>query len=76
MIPIKCVTCGKVIADMYRTYVEECRKRKLDKGVPLDKLQYFTSGHAEKTVEGLVLDELHITKMCCRRHFLTHVEPL
>ena len=24
--------------------------------------------------EGEVLDELNMTKMCCRRHFLTHVD--
>mgnify|MGYP003337744455 CR=1 FL=1 len=28
----------------------------------------------EKTPEGEVLDELNMKKMCCRRHFLTHVD--
>ena len=29
IIPVKCVTCGKVLADKYRYYLEEVRKRKL-----------------------------------------------
>ena len=37
IIPVKCVTCGMVLADKYRF-------------------------------------ELGLTKMCCRRHLLTHVD--
>ena len=29
IIPVKCVSCGKVLADKYRYYLEEVRKRKL-----------------------------------------------
>ena len=28
----------------------------------------------KKTPEGLVMDELNLTRMCCRRHMLTHVD--
>ncbi|NBP58859.1 hypothetical protein EBU71_20405 [bacterium] len=28
----------------------------------------------DKTPEGEVLDDLGMNKMCCRRHFLTHVD--
>ena len=31
IIPVKCFTCGTVIADKYRFYVEEVRKKKLAK---------------------------------------------
>jgi len=74
IIPIKCFTCGMVIADKYRYYTEEVRKRKLTKGLEVDKVIYLTKEYAEKTPEGEVLDELSIKKMCCRRHFLTHVD--
>jgi DNA-directed RNA polymerase I, II, and III subunit RPABC5 len=68
-----------VIADKYRFYVEEVRKRKLakrgnDTSIDIDKVVYLTKEFNEKTPEGEVLDELNITKMCCRRHFLTHVD--
>jgi DNA-directed RNA polymerase subunit N (RpoN/RPB10) len=79
IIPIKCFTCGMVIADKYRFYVEEVRKKKLAKrgnniSIDIDKVLYLTKEFHEKTPEGEVLDELNLTKMCCRRHFLTHVD--
>ena len=79
IIPIKCFTCGMVIADKYRFYVEEVRKKKLAKGfnkdsIYFDKVIYLTKEFHEKTPEGEVLDELNMKKMCCRRHFLTHVD--
>jgi DNA-directed RNA polymerase I, II, and III subunit RPABC5 len=68
-----------VIADKYRFYVEEVRKKKLakrgaDTFVDIDKVVYLTKEFHEKTPEGEVLDELNMKKMCCRRHFLTHVD--
>lgn len=79
IIPIKCFTCGMVLADKYRYYQTEVRKRKLAKQVGsntnnIDKVVYLTKEFHEKTAEGEVLDDLHFTKMCCRRHFLTHVD--
>ena len=79
IIPVKCFTCGMVIADKYRYYLAEVRKKKLAKNgngesVDIDKVVYFTKEFRDKTSEGEVLDELNLTKMCCRRHFLTHVD--
>jgi len=74
IIPVKCFTCGKVIADKYRFYCEEVRKRKLAKDMDVDKVIYLTKEFRDKTPEGEVLDELNMRKMCCRRHFLTHVD--
>jgi DNA-directed RNA polymerase I, II, and III subunit RPABC5 len=79
IIPIKCFTCGNVIADKYRNYLEKVRAKKLskkgnDKSINIDKVVYLTKEFHEKTAEGEALDELKMTKMCCRRHFLTHVD--
>ena len=74
IIPVKCFTCGEVIANKYRYYLEEVRKRKLAKSMDVDKVIYLTKEFNEKTPEGEVLDELGMNKMCCRRHFLTHVD--
>jgi DNA-directed RNA polymerase subunit N len=79
IIPVKCFTCGNVIANKYRFYQAEVRKRKLAKSVgkdttDIDKVLYLTKEFHEKTPEGEVLDELNMKKMCCRRHFLTHVD--
>jgi DNA-directed RNA polymerase I, II, and III subunit RPABC5 len=68
-----------VIADKYRFYLEEVRKKKLTRrkngeSIDIDKVLYLTKEFAEKTPEGEVLDELNMRNMCCRRHFLTHVD--
>jgi DNA-directed RNA polymerase subunit N (RpoN/RPB10) len=77
IIPVRCFTCSMVLADKYRHYLEEVRKKKLAKKMGdanLDKIMYLTKDVQDKTPEGEVLDELGLIKMCCRRHFLTHVD--
>jgi DNA-directed RNA polymerase I, II, and III subunit RPABC5 len=63
-----------ILADKYRFYTEEVRKRKLAKSMDVEKVIYLTKEFHDKTPEGEVLDELNMNKMCCRRHFLTHVD--
>lgn len=74
IIPIKCFTCGKVIGDKYRYYLSEVKKTKIEKDMKNDKVIYLTQEFVDKTPEGSVLDKLGFNKMCCRRHFLTHVD--
>jgi DNA-directed RNA polymerase subunit N len=74
IIPIKCFTCGNVLADKYRFYLAEVRKIKMANGLKVDKVVYLTKENVEKTPEGIVLDDLGITNVCCRRHMLTHVD--
>jgi DNA-directed RNA polymerase I, II, and III subunit RPABC5 len=52
------------------------RETKLKKKQDLDDVVYLTESNTEKTIEGKVLDELELKKMCCRRHMLTHVDIL
>ena len=74
IIPIKCFTCGMVLADKYRYYVTEVRRKKLTQSIDVDKVMYLTKDFHKKTIEGDVMDDLGLTKMCCRRHILTHVD--
>jgi DNA-directed RNA polymerase subunit N len=74
IIPIKCFTCGNVLADKYRYFLTEVRKKKTQQGINLDKVIYLTPNNIEKTVEGTVLDDLGLHNVCCRRHMLTHVD--
>jgi DNA-directed RNA polymerase subunit N len=74
IIPIKCFTCGSVLADKYRYYQDEIRKIKIQKGQDIEKVVYLTKDRIEKTPEGIVLDSLGLTNVCCRRHMLTHVD--
>jgi DNA-directed RNA polymerase subunit N len=74
IIPVKCFTCGKVLASKYNYYLKEVRKKKMENGEDLEKVKYLTSSNMLKSAEGEVLDMLGLNKMCCRRHFLTHVD--
>ena len=74
IIPVKCFTCGNVLADKYRFYLAEVRKKKLANGLNVDKVVYLSIEKKDKTPEGEVLDELGLHKLCCRRHLLTHVD--
>lgn len=74
IIPIKCFTCGGVLADKYRYFQDQVRKAKLSNGIQVDKVVYLTSKNLEKTPEGQILDDLGIVDPCCRRHMLTHVD--
>ncbi len=74
IIPVKCFTCGNVLANKYRHYLEEVRKKKMNKGQSIDRVVYLTKDNMEKSAEGEVLDQLRLYNMCCRRHFLTHVD--
>lgn len=40
-----------------------------------DGVMYLTKENAgEQTIEARVLDALHLSNVCCRRHMLTHVD--
>ncbi|MHA2061944.1 MAG: DNA-directed RNA polymerase subunit N [Candidatus Hodarchaeales archaeon] len=53
MIPIRCYTCGKVIAQFYDEFIEGAKNGK---------------NLAE------MLDSFGLTRYCCRRMLITHVE--
>jgi len=73
LIPVKCFTCGKVLANKYGFYEREVRKRKMVKNMEVDNVIYLTKAQTDKTPEGEVMDFLKLNKGCCRRHMLTHV---
>lgn len=78
IIPVKCFTCGNVLANKYRAYKEIVKTKNeiAMKGARhSDKVTYLTAtGDKSKTSDGLALDELGLKKLCCRRHMLTHVD--
>ena len=74
IIPIKCFTCGTVLANKWNYYVSEVRKEKLKADIDLEKVVYLTGANIDKTIEGKILDNMGLRKMCCRRHMLTYVD--
>tara|TARA_Y100000389_G_scaffold193637_1_gene222614 strand:- start:4974 stop:5210 length:237 start_codon:yes stop_codon:yes gene_type:complete len=75
IIPVKCFTCGNVLANKYRYYLTEIKKNKeFNNDNTNNNVKYLTKENYEKTIEGNVMDQLNLHKYCCRRHFLTHVD--
>ena len=75
IIPIKCVSCGNVLANKYRYYIEQVRKKKMENGQSINKVIYYTKNMKNtQTPEAEVLDQLKLTNMCCPRVMLTHVD--
>ena len=58
IIPIRCMSCGKVIADKWRYFQEEVKK--LKKGESLERY-YFDGTNIPNTPEKEVLDKLSTT---------------
>ena len=76
IIPIRCYTCNKVLADKWEYYKKrvdqlenENKKNKVEK-----KEEDLEKAGIKKSVNGKVLDELELTRICCRRSMLSHVD--
>jgi DNA-directed RNA polymerase subunit N (RpoN/RPB10) len=85
IIPIRCFTCGKVLADKYDYYVAEARKLSSVEEAPAAIAKASTSTqvpaskteqsqHFDKVKTGPILDKLGLTRYCCRRHMIAHVD--
>ena len=69
--PIRSVSCNSVIAGKYLAYLEKVKEYRRENGK--NDMEYLTSTTV-KTAEGKALDDLKVTRVCCRRHFLSHVD--
>ena len=74
IIPVKCFTCGNVLADKYNYYKRQIAAEKSKNDEDINAVIYLTQDNIKKTIEGKVMDDLGLKKICCRRHFLTHVD--
>lgn len=78
IIPIRCFTCGKVLADKWRAFQKRCeiaaadkKQSNEDEDATLDQHPFF---YDNEPFVGGVMDDLGIDRICCRRHFLTQVD--
>ena len=72
IIPVRCMTCGKVIGNLYQEYLKRT-KDYTDEHTELNTID-MNSKVVQKTKKGVVMDELGLKRYCCRRHLLTHVD--
>lgn len=73
IIPIKCFTCGEILANKYTYYCQEVRKIKHTENIN-NSVLYLSEKNNVKSPEGRVLDKIGLTNICCRRHMLSHVD--
>lgn len=69
IIPIRCFSCNKVIADKYEWYLE--KSKKLEKQENGEKVHHFYGVPTKK-----LLDELGLTRYCCRRMLIAHADMM
>lgn len=74
IIPIRCFTCGKLLADKW-TYYQ--RRLQEEQGDAYGKRTYFDGTTVPDTVESRILkDELQLVRYCCVVRMLTHVSTV
>lgn len=80
LIPIRCFTCGKVLADKWDWYNEEVKKLEEEetKKKPDVKKENeeASSKYFDKVKSGEIMDKLGLTRYCCRRHMLGQVDMM
>ena len=69
IIPIRCMSCGNVIADKWNWY-----KTQLGKLRKSEERFYMDGSQIPKTVELELMNRLGFKRPCCRKLFLTHVD--
>lgn len=73
IIPVRCFTCNKVLGDKWTYYKQRVKEMYQQQGGE-DADDELTSTPGSRHGRGELLDEMGITRMCCRRHLLTHVD--
>ena len=57
IIPVRCYSCGKMVADKWRAFQERTN-----------------NGEAPPAAAAKALDDLGLTRYCCKRMLLAHVD--
>lgn len=83
IIPVRCFTCAKVLADKWEYYVRRCReleelhkeeqKNAIDKNDDSNEVK-LNEQHYDKVIRQKVFEELGLNRICCRRMMLGHVD--
>lgn len=74
IIPVRCFTCGKIIADKYNTYQNLVTANRKAMGMPAeDTILKVSRDKIPETPEGKALDQIGLKRYCCRRMMLSHI---
>tara|TARA_B100001094_G_C18161867_1_gene789814 strand:- start:665 stop:949 length:285 start_codon:yes stop_codon:yes gene_type:complete len=90
IIPIRCFTCGNVIASKYDHYKKLVNEKKykaskniiekewvLNQDLNIKKEHFLMTQNKElNNIYNISMEEVGLKKYCCKRHVLGHVEIL
>jgi DNA-directed RNA polymerases I, II, and III subunit RPABC5 len=76
IIPVRCYTCGKLLSNKEKTYKDIVNRKKiaLKKDVNDESILNINDKDIKKTPEGEAMDEIGLTRYCCRKIMMTNVE--
>jgi len=87
ILPIRCFTCNNKIANKWNLYNELLNEKrsKLKEGEKEEQILTTTiienikksqpeTENKTKSLIGQTLDDIGLTRYCCRRHFIGHIE--
>jgi len=79
IIPVRCFTCGNILASKYETYKKRVSELKKKEGITDTDPLLITGSNINSeeilsTPEKRVLDDLKLVRYCCRRHFISQID--
>ena len=86
IIPVRCFTCNKVIGDKWFKYQElleqidnpietsESSEEGVSESNKDKQFKVLLHNLKDKTKQAVILDKLGLTRYCCRRHMLAHID--
>ena len=75
IIPVRCFTCGNPwIGSRWLMYLDRVKYHRKQEGKSETAEMEYLTPSTIKTAEGKALDDVKLTRMCCRRMILGHVD--
>jgi DNA-directed RNA polymerase subunit N (RpoN/RPB10) len=80
IIPIRCFTCGKVLADKYDVFMQKSQELEAEVQKAEAKGESHPAHHNHASFDRISKDEIltsmGLTRYCCRRHMLGQVDMM
>ena len=70
MIPVRCFTCGQILASKYKLYKENLKKINTNES----NIMYFKKKNTDIYTKEMI--KVGIKRYCCKRHFLGQLNIL
>lgn len=72
IIPVKCFTCGMVLANKWNYFVKRCKE--IEEENKNKDQSDSPSPFFERNFKMKIFEELQLERYCCKRHLMGHVD--